>query len=174
MFVIISAKSDDKVTVKHPVYIYSAKTIDGESIRLSKYEGKVLLIVNVASECGYTPQYAGLEELYKKYQDKGFEILAFPCNQFNGQEPGTNTKIKEFCSSKYGVTFPLFSKIEVNGDEALPLYQFLTGHNENPVRWNFEKFLVDQNGMIVQRFRTKTEPKDIAPVIEKLLGLDKK
>jgi glutathione peroxidase-family protein len=170
LFFLTIMTAADKLIVNHPVYVYTAKTIDGENIRLQQYEGKVLLIVNVASECGYTPQYAGLEELYKKYKDKGFEILGFPCNQFKGQEPKTNKEIKEFCTTKYGVTFPMFSKVEVNGDDALPLFQYLTGSNTDPIKWNFEKFLIDQRGIVVQRFRSKVEPKDIDAAIAKLFS----
>ncbi|MEB2297299.1 MAG: glutathione peroxidase, partial [Ignavibacteria bacterium] len=123
--------------------------------------GKVLMIVNVASECGYTKQYAGLQKIYEKYNPKGFEILAFPCNDFGGQEPGTNEQIQNFCSSKFGVTFKLFDKIKVLGDERSPLYDRLINNNvtENgDVKWNFEKFIISKDGKIVARFRTKVEP----------------
>jgi len=155
------------------VYDFSVKTIDNEEISLSDYEGKVLLIVNVASKCGYTPQYEGLEKLYQKYKDRGFEILAFPCNQFGGQEPGTNEDIKAFCSNIYNVTFPLFDKIDVNGDEAHPLYKYL--RNAKPgimgttsIKWNFTKFLIDKNGFPVERFGTTTTPESLDSEIEKL------
>ena len=135
--------------------------MDKKEIKLSDYNGKVLLIVNVASECGSTPQYKGLEEIYKEYNPKGFEILAFPCNDFGGQEPGTNEQIQNFCSSKFGVTFKLFDKVKVLGDDKSPLYQRLTNNSvteKGDVKWNFEKFLISKEGKIVNRFRTKVEP----------------
>lgn len=139
----------------------TVKDMNGKDVKLSDYKGKVLLIVNVASECGFTPQYEGLEKIYKRYKDKGFEILAFPCNQFGGQEPGTNEEIKNFCSSKYGVTFRLFDKIEVNGKNRSPLYAKLTGNTnteQGDIKWNFEKFLISKDGEIVARFRSKVTP----------------
>ena len=148
------------------------KDIDGKDVNLSDYKGKVLLIVNVASYCGYTKQYAGLEELYKKYKDKGFEILAFPCNQFGQQEPGTNEEIKNFCSSKFDVTFKLFDKIDVNGKNQSPLYSILTDNEvtgKADVKWNFEKFLVDKNGNVVARYLSKVDPQseELISAIEK-------
>lgn len=148
------------------------KDINGKSVNLSDYKGKVLLIVNVASYCGYTKQYAGLEEIYKKYKDKGFEILAFPCNQFGEQEPGTNDEIKNFCSSKFDVTFKLFDKIDVNGKDKSPLYSILTDNEvtgKADIKWNFEKFLIDKNGNVVARYTSKVEPKseELISVIEK-------
>ena len=134
---------------------------DNKQIKLSDYNGKVLLIVNVASECGNTPQYSGLEEIYKKYKSKGFEILAFPCNDFGGQEPGTNEQIQNFCSSNFGVTFKLFDKIKVLGKDKSPLYERLINNNvtENgDVKWNFEKFLISKEGKIVSRFGNKVQP----------------
>ena len=154
----------------HPVYAYKANTIDGEEISLEKFKDKVLLIINVASKCGYTPQYKGLQELYIKYKDKGFEILGFPCNQFNGQEPGTNKEIHDFCTKEFAVTFPMFSKIEVNGEDSHPLFQYLTSDGMEPIRWNFEKFLINKNGVLIKRYGTKTEPKDIDTDIEKILS----
>ena len=150
----------------------TVKDIDGKPVNLSEYKGKVLLIVNVASYCGYTKQYSGLEEIYKKYNSKGFEILAFPCNQFGEQEPGTNEEIKNFCSTKFDVTFKLFDKIDVNGKDKSPLYQILTDNDvtgKSDIKWNFEKFLIDKNGDIVSRFATKVEPtgKEITSAIEK-------
>ncbi len=139
----------------------SVRNIDGKEVKLSQYKGKVLLIVNVASKCGYTPQYEGLEKIYEKYKDKGFEILAFPCNDFGGQEPGTNEEIKEFCSSKFNVTFPLFDKIKVIGKEKSPLYERLINSKnveQGDIKWNFEKFLIDKKGEIVARFRSKVKP----------------
>jgi glutathione peroxidase len=145
-----------------------------KEVNLSDYNGKVLLIVNVASECGNTPQYAGLEEIYEKYHPKGFEILAFPCNDFGGQEPGTNDQIKTFCSSKYGVTFKLFDKIKVLGKDKSPLYDRLINNSvtENgDVKWNFEKFLISKDGKIVARFGNKVQPTsdEVISAIEKEL-----
>lgn len=150
------------------------KDMDGNDINLSDYQGKVLLIVNVASKCGFTPQYEGLESIYKKYKDQGFEILAFPCNQFGGQEPGTNEEIKNFCSSKYDVTFKLFDKIEVNGENRSPLYTALTTNTnteQGDIKWNFEKFLISRNGQINARFRSKVTPEsvELTSAIEKEL-----
>jgi glutathione peroxidase len=145
------------------VYDFQAKTIDGEDVALSAYRGKVLLIVNVASRCGFTPQYEGLEQLFEKYKDKGLTILGFPCNQFGSQEPGTETEIKTFCESKYGVTFPLFSKIDVNGAHAHPLYNFLKHARPGilgteAIKWNFTKFLIDREGRVVQRYAPQDKP----------------
>lgn len=137
------------------------KDMNGKEVKLSDYNGKVLLIVNVASECGYTKQYKGLQEIYSKYNEKGLEILAFPCNDFGGQEPGTNEEIKEFCSVNYGVNFTLFDKIKVLGDDREALYARLINNpnTENgDVKWNFEKFLISKTGEIVKRFRSKVEP----------------
>ena len=134
---------------------------DNKQIKLSDYNGKVLLIVNVASECGNTPQYSGLEEIYKKYKSKGFEILAFPCNDFGGQEPGTNEQIQNFCSSNFGVTFKLFDKIKVLGKDKSPLYERLINNSvteKGDVKWNFEKFLISKEGKIVSRFGNKVQP----------------
>lgn len=135
--------------------------MNNKEVKLSSYNGKVLLIVNVASECGYTKQYAGLQEVYEKYSPRGFEILAFPCNDFGGQEPGTNEQIQNFCSSKFGVTFKLFDKIKVLGEDKSPLYERLTNNSvteKGDVKWNFEKFLISKDGEIMKRFRTKVEP----------------
>lgn len=148
--------------------------IDGKSVKLADYKGKVLLIVNVASYCGYTKQYAGLEQIYKEYKDKGFEILAFPCNQFGEQEPGTNEEIKYFCSSKFDVSFKLFDKIDVNGKDKSPLYSILTDNEvtgKADIKWNFEKFLIDKDGNVVARFSSKVEPtgKELISAIEKEL-----
>jgi len=135
--------------------------MSNKEVKLSDYNGKVLMIVNVASECGSTPQYKGLEEIYKEYNPQGFEILAFPCNDFGGQEPGTNEQIQNFCSSKFGVTFKLFDKIKVLGDEKSPLYERLINNSvteKGDIKWNFEKFIISKEGKIVNRFRTKVEP----------------
>ena len=139
--------------------------MENNSIQLSDYNGKVLLIVNVASECGYTPQYKGLEEIYQKYNSRGFEVLAFPCNDFGGQEPGTNDEIKVFCSSNYNVTFKLFDKIKVLGKEKSPLYERLTNNsitNNSDINWNFEKFIISKDGIITTRFLSKVDPTDEA------------
>ncbi|OQY71327.1 MAG: glutathione peroxidase [Ignavibacteriales bacterium UTCHB2] len=154
---------------------FVVEDIDGKEVKLSDYNGKVLLIVNVASYCGFTKQYSGLEEIYKKYKDKGFEILAFPCNQFGNQEPGTNEEIKNFCSSKFDVTFKLFNKIDVNGKNQAPLYSVLTNNDvtgNSEVKWNFEKFLIDKKGNIVARYLSKVEPtsEEIISAIEKELS----
>ena len=140
-------------------------TIDGKSMNLDTYKGNVVLVVNVASRCGLTKQYKELQEVYTKYKDKGFVVLGFPCNQFKKQEPGTEAEIKKFCESKYGVTFPMFSKIDVNGDGAHPLYKYLTSdkislEDKGPVKWNFEKFLFDGDGQLIARFRPKVKPDD--------------
>ena len=152
------------------VHEFTLNSIDGKPAPLSAYQGKVVLIVNVASRCGFTPQYAGLEALYEKYKDRGFTILGFPANNFGGQEPGTNEEIKTFCSSKYNVTFPMYSKISVKGDDKAPLYQFLTATG-GEIQWNFTKFLVDKDGKVVARFEPKVTPEspDVAEAIEKAL-----
>ncbi|MCC9600070.1 glutathione peroxidase [Stieleria sp. JC731] len=145
------------------------KDIDGKEVDLEDYEGKVVLIVNTASQCGLTPQYTGLEALYQKYKDKGFVILGFPCNQFGGQEPGTDAEIKTFCSTKHNVSFPMFSKVEVNAEDACDLYKYLTSKDVKPkgagsVSWNFEKFLIDREGKLIARFAPPTKPSDSALV----------
>lgn len=143
------------------IYDIKVKDIDGKDVSLNDYKGKVLLIVNVASKCGFTPQYKALEATYEKYKGKGFVVLGFPCNQFGGQEPGSNEEIKTFCSQKYNVSFPLFDKIEVNGKNLHPLYSALTG-KESPfpgsIGWNFTKFLIGRDGKIVKRFESKVTP----------------
>jgi glutathione peroxidase len=145
------------------VFSFSMKSIDGIDIPLSSFKGKVLLIVNVASRCGYTPQYEGLESLYRRYKDSGLVVLGFPANNFKSQEPGTDAEIKAFCATTYGVTFPMFSKISVKGEDQHPLYRYLTsgGGNEGlagDVKWNFTKYLVDRNGTIVGRFGSSVKP----------------
>jgi glutathione peroxidase len=154
-------------------YDFTMKTIDGKEIPLNQYKGKVILVVNVASFCGYTKQYTGLEQLYKKYKDKGLVIIGFPANNFGAQEPGSDAEIKEFCSSKYNVTFQMFAKISVKGDDKHPLYKFLTSGGGNSelageVAWNFEKFLIDRNGKIVRRYKRNIEPlsDDIVKAVE--------
>ena len=157
------------------LYNFTLPSIDGESIPLSTYKGKVILLVNVASRCGYTPQYSALESLYEKYKEQGLVILGFPANNFGAQEPGTNAEIKTFCSTKYNVTFPMFSKVSVKGDDTTPLYQFLT-QKANPavageIKWNFTKFLVDRKGHVVARFEPAIKPDspEVVAEVEKLL-----
>jgi glutathione peroxidase len=157
---------------------FKVRDIDGKDVKLDKYKGNVLLIVNVASKCGYTPQYEGLQSTYAKYKDKGFYVLGFPANNFGAQEPGTETEIKEFCTSKYHVTFPMFAKISVKGDDQAPLYKFLTSKDTNPdfagdITWNFNKFLVDRKGNVVARFSSKDTPESdaVTSAIEKYLAM---
>ncbi len=150
------------------------ETADGGQSDLSAYAGKVLLIVNVASKCGFTPQYAGLEKLHRDHADRGFAVLGFPCNQFGAQEPGDAAEIASFCSLTYDVTFPVFAKIDVNGDDAAPLYRYLKKaapglFGTEGVKWNFTKFLIDRDGQVVERYAPTTKPEDIAGDIEKLL-----
>ncbi|MCK9279472.1 MAG: glutathione peroxidase [Melioribacteraceae bacterium] len=157
------------------IYDFTVKDINGKEVKLNDYKGKVLLIVNVASKCGYTKQYAGLEKIYDEYKAKGFEILAFPCNDFGGQEPGTNKEIQEFCSTKFDVSFPLFDKVKVLGDDKAPLYSLLTNNDaveKGDIKWNFEKFLISKDGKIIERFRSKVEPesKEMKSAIEKELA----
>jgi glutathione peroxidase len=158
------------------IYDFTLNSITGQPVPLAQYKGKVVMLVNVASKCGYTPQYKGLEALYKKYEDRGLVILGFPANNFMSQEPGTNAEIQAFCSRTYNVTFPMFSKISVKGDDQAPLYQFLTDKKTNPatggdIGWNFTKFLVDRNGKIVARFDSKIEPEsaEVTKAIEAAL-----
>ncbi len=151
------------------IYDFSVKDIDHQEISLEKFKGKTLLIVNVASRCGFTPQYAGLQRLYEKYKDKGFEILAFPCNQFGSQEKGTNDEIKEFCSSEYNVSFTLFDKIEVIGDNASPLFKKLTHDAGREIQWNFTKYLINKDGDFVRGFGTQKKPEEIEEHIIKIL-----
>jgi glutathione peroxidase len=156
------------------IYEFKAKTIEGKEISFNKYKGDVILIVNTASKCGFTPQYSELEGLYKKYSGKGLEILGFPCNQFGDQEPGNSKNIASFCQQNYGVDFPMFEKIEVNGRNAHPLYKYLTKTapgilGTESIKWNFTKFLVDRKGKIVKRYAPSVSPKEIAPDIEKQL-----
>ncbi|WP_028400048.1 glutathione peroxidase [Ectobacillus panaciterrae] len=156
------------------IYDFQVETMKAEKKSLHDYEDKVLLIVNVASKCGFTPQYKGLQALYEQYKEQGFEVLGFPCNQFMGQEPGSNEEISSFCELNYGVTFPVFAKVDVNGDNADPLFKYLC--NEAPgmlgskaVKWNFTKFLVDRNGKVVERFAPQKAPEELKSEIEKLL-----
>ena len=156
------------------IYNFEVTNISGETETLEKYNDKVLLIVNVASKCGFTPQYKGLEELYKKYKDQGLEILGFPCNQFGKQEPGSDEEISSFCEINFGVTFPLFSKIDVNGNNTHPLFNYLKKElpgllGSEKIKWNFTKFLIDKKGNPVKRFAPKDSPKSLIPEVEKLL-----
>ena len=159
---------------------FKMKDIDGKDVKLKKYKGNVLLVVNTASKCGYTPQYEGLQAIYDKYRAEGFYVLGFPANNFGGQEPGTEAEIKDFCTTKYKVTFPMFAKISVKGDDQDPLYQFLTGKETNPafagdIKWNFNKFLIDRKGNIVARFDSKEAPQGeaVTAAVEKYLKENK-
>ena len=155
------------------IYDFIVKDGDGNDVSMKEYEGKVLLIVNTATGCGFTPQYEGLQKLYDKYQEKGFVVLDFPCNQFLNQAPGTQQEITAFCTLNYGTTFPRFEKIKVNGKEALPLYEYLKGQRKGAlgkkISWNFTKFLVARDGTVVARFAPTVKPEDIASSIEELL-----
>ena len=179
------------------IYDFKVNSIDGNEVNLEQYKGKVLIIANTASKCGFTPQYADLEKIYQDYNSKGVEVLGFPCNQFAEQEPGNNSEVKNFCTLNYGVTFPLFQKIDVRGASAHPLFKYLSEQLQfkgldlnhpsgkilysflqekfpeylvgDSIKWNFTKFLIDRNGNVVQRFEPTTEPLDMIPEIEKLL-----
>ena len=156
------------------IYDFTTRDIDGNDTKLARYTGSVLLFVNTASQCGFTAQYAELEQLYQRFKSQGFYILGFPCNQFGGQEPGAEAEIKSFCETKFGVTFPLFAKVEVNGEAAAPLFKFLKAAcpgvlGTSAIKWNFTKFLVDRAGKPVARFAPTTTPNAIAAAIEKIL-----
>ena len=156
------------------IYDFTVTTIDGESKSMGDYRDRALLIVNVASKCGFTPQYKGLEALYRKYKEQGFEVLGFPCNQFGAQEPGSEAEIKEFCSLNYDVTFPMFSKIEVNGSNADPLYKYLKSEQKGllgteAIKWNFTKFLVDKSGTVVKRYGSNDSPESIGKAVSGVL-----
>jgi glutathione peroxidase len=158
-----SAANESVKMAEKSVLEFTMKNIDGKDVKLDEYRGKVLMIVNVASKCGYTPQYEGLESTYRKYKDQGLVVMGFPANNFLGQEPGTNEEIKTFCKTRYDVTFPMFAKISVKGDDIHPLYRFLTSKETNPefsgdISWNFNKFLVDRTGKVVDRFSTREKP----------------
>lgn len=157
-----------------PIYEFQAKRLNGKEQSLAEYEGKVMIIVNTASKCGFTPQYEGLEKLYQQYRDKGLVVLGFPCNQFGAQEPGEGGEIQEFCQLNYGVSFPMFDKIDVNGNGTHPLYDYLkkqaTGVlGTESIKWNFTKFLVDREGRVIDRFAPTTKPEDMARDVEALL-----
>ena len=171
----LAAHAQDKKPMS--VLDFKVKDIDGKDVDLSKYKGDVLLIVNTASRCGYTPQYKGLEATFEKYKAKGFTVLAFPANEFGAQEPGTDADIKTFCTSKYNVTFPIFSKIKVKGDETHPLYKYLTSKETDPkfagdIPWNFAKFLVNRKGEVIARFEPGDKPdgEKLTAAVEKALG----
>jgi len=156
------------------VYDFTVHDITGKPVKLDRYKGKVLLVVNTASKCGFTPQYTGLEALYRKYRDQGLEVLGFPCNQFGAQEPGSEQEIATFCETNYGVTFPLFAKVDVNGDATAPLYRYLK--HEKPgllgteaIKWNFTKFLVDRGGKVVARYAPNDTPEALEPDVAKVL-----
>lgn len=152
------------------IYNYEVETVKGSKKSLKDFQNQVVLIVNTASKCGFTPQFAGLEELYQKYQDQGLVILGFPCNQFKEQDPGNNDEILEFCQVNYGVTFPMFAKIDVEGSSQEPLFGHLVNETGGqPVEWNFNKFLINRQGEVLQRFGSKVEPKELQSEIEKLL-----
>ena len=156
------------------VYQFSATRLDGTPQNLSEFAGKVLLIVNTASQCGFTPQFAGLEKIYSSYKEGGFVVLGFPCNQFGAQEPGSPEQITSFCQKNFGVTFPMFAKIDVNGPAAHPLFAFLTQKKPgllgtSRIKWNFTKFLVDRSGRVISRFAPAKKPESIAPAVERLL-----
>ena len=172
LFLFININADDKM--ENTIYKFSAKTIDGTETSLSQYKGKVVLIVNTASKCGFTKQYEGLEKLYEEYKDKDFVILGFPCNQFGAQEPGSNSDIKSFCTLNYGVSFPMFEKVDVNGDNAHALYKFLvkekSGMLGDSIKWNFTKFLINKQGEVVERFAPQTTPESLNKEIEKLIS----
>ena len=156
------------------IYEFDAKTITGDNQPLAAYKGKVLLVVNVASKCGFTPQYKGLEAVYRQFKDQGLEILGFPCDQFGHQEPGDEAAIMEFCSLTYEVSFPMFAKVNVNGADAHPVYKWLKGEapgllGTEGIKWNFTKFLIDKDGQVAKRYGSMDKPEDIAKDIEKLL-----
>lgn len=169
-----AAKTQDASKQMNSIYLFSAQTLDGKEIKFDRYKDQVLLIVNTASQCGFTPQYKGLEELHKKYGEKGLVVLGFPCNQFGAQEPGSNQEIASFCQRNYGVDFQMFDKVDVNGANAHPLYKYLTSAapgilQTEAIKWNFAKFLVDRNGKVINRYAPAVKPEDIAKDIEKLL-----
>ncbi|WP_317891645.1 glutathione peroxidase [Acidicapsa acidisoli] len=164
--------------IQKSIYDFSARSIDGHEVALAQYAGQVLVIVNTASKCGFTPQYAALETLYRQYRDRGMSVLGFPCNQFGAQEPGNEAEITQFCESNYGVSFPIFAKIDVNGPNAHPLYKYLKSEQSGlfgvigleGIKWNFTKFLIDRAGKAVGRYAPATSPSELVPEIEKLLS----
>ena len=156
------------------IYQFEAELLEGENKSFSDYQGKVLLIVNTASKCGFTPQFAGLEKLYEKYKDQGLEVLGFPCNQFGGQDPGTNEQIGSYCQRNYGVSFPMFAKVNVKGPEAHVIFRYLTNNSKgilgSGIKWNFTKFLINKKGEVINRYGPTTKPEDIEQDIEKALA----
>ncbi|WP_256757215.1 glutathione peroxidase [Cohnella sp. WQ 127256] len=152
------------------IHQFSTRKPNGDSVDLSTYKDKVLLFVNTASECGYTPQYAELQSLYETYADKGLVVLGFPCNQFGGQEPGTSAEVEQFCSLNFGVTFPILEKLDVKGPDADPIFRYLTEQTGGEIKWNFTKFLVDGQGKVIKQYDSSIKPLDIGADIEKLLG----
>ena len=156
------------------IYQFEAELLDGKNKSFTDYQGKVLLIVNTASKCGFTPQFAGLEKLYEKYKDQGFEVLGFPCNQFGGQDPGSNEQIGAFCQKNYGVSFPMFAKVDVKGPEAHILFRYLTNNSKgilgNGIKWNFTKFLIGKDGKVLNRFAPTTKPEELESEIEAALA----
>jgi len=172
-----AAETQKEKTETPAVLNFTMDNIEGNPVNLADYQGKVILMINVASKCGHTKQYAGLEAMYKKYKDQGLVLLGFPANNFGGQEPGSDEEIATFCKKNYGVTFPLFSKISVKGEDKAPLYKYLTEEETNPgfageVKWNFEKFLIDRNGKVVARFVSKVQPdsEELVAAVEKALA----
>jgi len=172
----VLVRAEEKKTTVPAALNFTMKSLDGKDVDLSKYQGKVILVVNTASQCGLTPQYKGLQSTYDKYKDQDFVVLGFPCNQFGEQEPGTAKEISEFCTKNFGVTFDMFAKIDVNDDKAAPLFKYLTSLDTKPkgagkVSWNFEKFLINKNGEVVARFEPRTEPgsAEVTQAIEKEL-----
>jgi glutathione peroxidase len=170
-FTLIAAQETAMTTV----HDFSAQTIDGKPLKLADFKGKVLLVVNTASQCGFTPQYKGLETLHKKYSGGGFAVLGFPSNQFGQQEPGPDSEIAQFCEMNYGVTFPMFSKVDVNGANAHPLYKYLTSEKKGllgseAIKWNFTKFLIGKDGAVIERYAPTTKPEEIAKDIERALA----
>lgn len=173
----LQSRDKQKGATMNSIYDFTMKEIDGNDVKLEQFKGKAILIVNVASKCGFTSQYEGLQKIYSQYKDQDFVILGFPANNFMGQEPGTNEEIKQFCTLNYNVTFPMFSKISVKGKDIDPLYKFLTEKETNPefagdISWNFNKFLIDRDGKIVSRFgsRVKPESEEMIQAIEKVLA----
>jgi glutathione peroxidase len=152
------------------IYQFTSRKPNGESVDLAAYKDQVVLFVNTASECGFTPQYSELQGLYEAYKDKGLVVLGFPCNQFGGQEPGTATEVEAFCSLNFGVTFPIFEKVEVTGPDADPIFRYLTEQTGGEIKWNFTKFLVDRRGQVVKQYDSSVKPLEIGPDIEKLIG----
>jgi glutathione peroxidase len=180
IFVLLALLGTSLMAAEKTVYDFTLNTIDGQPAPLSAYKGKVVLLVNVASKCGYTPQYTALESIYEKYKDRGFVIVGIPANNFGAQEPGTNQEIKTFCSSKYHVTFPMMAKVSVKGSDITPLYQYLTDKSAHPqtggeIGWNFTKFLVGPDGKVIARFDSKVTPDspEVTSAIEKALSAAK-